>query len=265
LELERSAIPTDDTIQPATGYDDSGRQREKQAYFRERLAGSGGLIASVEDLTKFVAAQMKPGVFSSKMLDELHTRTHLSNGSLADTALGWSFKFNEYFGPYPEKNGGRSNCSAWIGFAPDHGVGVVVVTNCGGPSVDPIGRSLLERSVPNAYKPVRKDGFARVAPFTGVRWENDRPIVCVNDVWSPLVSIDGLSIDRIMEFASAEFGEKARKRFAEDLVELLSKFGHEPEWTVTLGLEKADGQIEELPVLMTKANRDIVWTNGPQQ
>ncbi len=265
LDLERTAIPTDDTIHPATGYDDSGRQREKQASFRERLAGSGGLVASVEDLTKFVAAQMKPGVFSSEMLEELHTRTSLSNGTLADTALGWSFKFNDYLGPYPEKNGGRSNCSAWIGFAPNHGVGVVVVTNCGGPSVDPIGRSLLERSVPNAFKPVRKDGFARVAPFTGVRWENDRPIVCVNDVWSPVVSIDGLSIDRIMEFANAEFGEKARKRFAEDLVELLSKFGHEPDWTVTLGLEKTDGKIEELPVLMTKANRDIVWANGPQQ
>jgi hypothetical protein len=97
-----------------------------------------------------------------------------------------------------------------------------------------------------------------------VRWENDRPVVCVNDVWSPLKSIDGIPIDRIMEFASQEFGSRAKKRFAEDLVKLLAKFGHQPKWTVTLGLEKTDGQIEESQVLMTKANRDRVREAGKQ-
>jgi len=33
-----------------------------------------------------------------------------------------------------------------------------------------------------------------------------------------------------MEFAHKEFGAKAQKRFAEDLVELLSTMGHDPEW-----------------------------------
>ena len=261
LQLGRTAIPTDNTVHPATGYDDSGRQRVREASARERLAGSGGLVASVEDLAKFVSAQMQAGVFSSEMLQELHTRTRLSGGNLADTSLGWSFEFNDRLGPYREKNGGRSNCSAWIGFAPEHGVGVVVATNCGGPNVDPIGLWLLERST----TPVLKDGFALVAPFTGVRWENDRPVVCVNDVWSPLKSIDGIPIDRIMEFASHEFGSRAHRRFAEDLVKLLAKFGHQPKWTVTLGLEKADGQIEESQVLMTKANRDRVWESGKHQ
>lgn len=157
LMLQRTAIQADDTVHPATGYDDSGRQREKPASFRERLAGSGGLVASVEDLAKFVAAQMKPGVFSKKMLDDLHTRSSRSDGILVDTGLGWSINFNKSLGRYPEKNGGRSNCSAWIGFAPEHGTGVVVVTNCGGPEVDEIGRLLLERSVPGTYKPVQKD------------------------------------------------------------------------------------------------------------
>jgi CubicO group peptidase (beta-lactamase class C family) len=260
LQLGRTAIPTDDTLDPATGYDDSGRQRVRKASARERLAGSGGLVASVEDLAKFVSAQMQANVFSSEMRKELHTRTSLSGGNLANTSLGWSFKFNDRLGAYLEKNGGRSNCSAWIGFAPDHGVGVVVVTNCGGPDVDSIGLWLLERST----TPVLKDGFARAAPFTGVRWENDRPVVCVNDVWSPLKSIDGIPIDRIMEFASQEFGSRAKKRFAEDLVKLLAKFGHQPKWTVTLGLEKTDGQIEESQVLMTKANRDRVREAGKQ-
>ncbi|MEZ6124196.1 MAG: serine hydrolase domain-containing protein [Planctomycetaceae bacterium] len=258
LQLTRTAIPVDDTVHPATGYDDSGRQREEKASLRKRLAGSGGLMTSAEDLAKFLAAQMQPGVFSADMLEELHTRTNLDEGMPADTALGWSFKFNEFLGPYPEKNGGRSNCSAWIGFVPGHGVGVVVVTNCGGPKVDLIGRMLLERSVSGAFKPVATSGYAKVAPFTGVRWESDQPVVRVNDQWLPLVSIDGIPIVRLMAFANDEFGSQAQKRFAEDLVELLSKFGHEPGWTVTLKLQKSDGQVEEQQTLMTHANRRIV-------
>ena len=61
-----------------------------------------------------------------------------------------------------------------------------------------------------------------------------------------------------MEFAQKEFGDKARKRFAEDLVELLSKMGHDPEWEVTLGLEKSDGQVEQLKIRMTEENRDLI-------
>jgi hypothetical protein len=61
-----------------------------------------------------------------------------------------------------------------------------------------------------------------------------------------------------MEFAEREFGELERKRFAEDLVELLSTMGHDPEWTVTLGLETKDGPVEHLQIRMTEDNRDLV-------
>ncbi len=97
--------------------------------------------------------------------------------------------------------------------------------------------------------------------YNGVRWENDRPVVRVRGRWSRLVSIDGLPVDRIMDFAHKEFGEKARKRFAEDLVEVLSTMGHEPEWSVTLALEKKDGSVEELEETMTAMNRSLVrWS-----
>lgn len=258
LQLKKTAIPTDDKLRPATGYDSSGWRSESKQSFRERLASSGGLVTSAEDLGKFLAAQMKPGVFSSEMLTQLHTESVMADGSTARTALGWSVSSSYYVGRILQKNGGRSNCSAWIGFAPEYGVGVAVVTNCGGPDVDSIGRWLLERSVPGAHQPVTKHGYAKVAPYTGVRWENDRPIVQVRNEWSPLVSINGLPIDRIMEFAQKEFGNKARKRFGEDLVELLSKMGHEPKWEVKLGLATKDGQVEHLQIRMTKENRDLV-------
>ena len=102
-----------------------------------------------------------------------------------------------------------------------------------------------------------KDGYAKVAPYTGVRWENGRPIVRVHDRWTPLVSIDGIPIDRIMDFANQEYGEIAHKRFAEDLVEVLSTMGHEPKWELTLGLESTSGQVEQLPIRMTEQNRKL--------
>jgi CubicO group peptidase (beta-lactamase class C family) len=257
LKLERTAFHVDAKFPVATGYSTPPQLPEGHSY-RERMAGSGGLVTSAGDLAKFLAAQMKPGLFTREMLAQLHTPSMLSNGSMAGTALGWSVRSNEFVGRILKKNGGRNNASAWIGFAPDHGVGVAVVANCGAPDVDPIGYWLLERSVPGGRNPVTKYGYAKVSPFTGVRWENDRPIVRVQDRWSPLVSIDGIQIDRIMEFAQSEFGGKARMRLAEDLVELLSKMGHDPEWKVTLGLKKEDGRVEQMQIRMTEENRTLV-------
>lgn len=258
LHLDGTAIQLDDRLAPATGYSSTIPRRAETHSYRERLAPSGGLVANVQDLAAFLAAQMEPGLFSSEMLEQLHTAATMPDGSMAETALGWGVRERGSVGRILKKNGGRNNCSAWIGFAPDHKVGVAVVTNCGGPSVDAIGYWLLERSVPGGHQPVTRYGYAKVAPYTGVRWDNDRPIVRVADRWSPLVSIDGLPIDRIMEFARSEFGDKARMRLAEDLVELLSKMGHEPQWTVTLGLETDSGQIEHVQIRMTEHNRNLL-------
>lgn len=246
-----------------TRYSRSRPRQDETHSYQQRLTPSGGLVTSARDLAKFLSAQMKPGVFSGEMLEQLHTEIELSDGSESGNALGWSIRSRVSTGLILKKNGGRNNCGAWIGFAPDHGVGVAVVTNCGGPNVDPIGYWLLERAVPGGRKLVTKHGFAKVAPYTGVRWENDRPIVSVRDRWSPMISIDGIPVERIMEFAHKEFGEKARMRFAADLVELLSTMGRDPRWEVTLGLEKTDGQVEHLKIRMTEGNRERVRRSSP--
>ncbi len=257
LQLERTAYHVDENLPVATGYTMTVQLPETHSY-RERLAGSGGLVTSVGDLAKFLAAQMQPGVFTSNMLAQLHTATKLQDGSPATRALGWRIDSTNPAGLILSKNGGRKNCSAWLGFAPEHGIGVAVIANIGGPDVDPIGQWLLERSVPGGSRPASKTGYSKVAPFSGVRWENDRPVVFVQDRWSPLASIDGIPIDRIMEFAQKEFRGAARMRFAEDLPQVLSTMGHNPKWEVTLGLETKDGQVEQIKVRMTEANRSRV-------
>lgn len=262
LQLERTAYHVDAELAVATGYTTPPQLPEAHSY-RDRMAGSGGLVTSVGDLAKFLAAQMKPGLFTSEMLAQMHAKTKMKNGTTISRALGWSIDLSRNVGLVLSKNGGRGNASAWMGFMPDHGVGVAVITNIGEPDVDSIGRWLLERSVPGARTPTSKHGYAKVAPFTGVRWEKDRPLVQVEDRWYPLISIDGIPMDRIVAFAQEKYGQIARKRFAEDLPEVLSSMGHDPDWEVTLGLEGEDGEVELRQIKMTEHNRNLVrkWIN----
>lgn len=258
MKLTHTAIQVDDSLRPATGYA-HGSQRKTTHSFKERLAGSGGLVTSVGDLAKFLTAQMQPGVLSDEILETLHTEAKLSDKSPSGRALGWAVRSIDGVGPILKKNGGRNNCSAWIGFSPKHGVGVAIVTNCGGPDVDPIGYKLLEQSIPlSQKKPVTSAGYAKVAPFTGVRWEDDQPIVCVAGNWGKLVSIDNIPISRIMKFATEEYDELAHKRFSEDLVEVLSKMGHDPDWKVSLAMQTSTGQVTRMKVIMTDDNRRLV-------
>ena len=160
--------------------------------------------------------------------------------------------------------------TVWI--APERDFAILACTNQGGDAAQaacdaavvallahhtaPAGKAPAPSS--DGDKPVTEHGYAKVAPFAGVRWKSDRPIVRVQGRWRPLVSIDGIPIDRIMEFAQKEFGDIAQKRFAEDLVELLAKMGHEPDWEVALGLQTSDGQVEEVKTKMTEENRNLV-------
>ena len=261
----------------ATGYGEDRPRVVTGNSYLGRLAGSGGLITSIAELSQFLIAQMptagnaQPENFlTTPMLADLHTATKLNDGSDASTALGWSVRERDSIGRYLKKNGGRSNTDAWIGFSPDAGVGVAVMTNGGGPDVDQIGIWLLERSVPDAdpekleRNPEVEEVFARVAPFTGVRWGSDdeadadfdQPTVEVRGEWLRLTAVEGIPIERLMQTARRRFGELARKRFTEDLVELLAAADHDPDWTVTLMLDRDDGKgPQPFEEKMTKAKR----------
>ena len=257
LELEHTAYHVDPELPHATGYTTPPRLPERYSYKR-RLAGSGGLVTSIGDLAKFLNAHLIPGRFSTNLLAELHTAVMLESGVPAGRALGWSIEGNHPAGRILGKNGGRKNCTAWIGFAPAHRVGVAVVSNIGRPDVDPIGRWLLERSVPGGHRPVTDHGYAKVAPFNDLRWENDVPVVRVGEHWAPLVSIDGIPIERIMQHARKEFEDRARMRFGEDLPEVLGTMGLKPDWELTLGLRGNDGAVRQMRARMTEANRGLI-------
>lgn len=265
LQLGHTAIHNDAELLAATGYARKRRGGGETTHsLIERLAGSGGLVTSTEDLAKFLIAQMEPGVFSSETLQQLHTETRLTGGSDSGTALGWRVRLLEEVGPILEKNGQRSNCSAWIGFSPEHQVAVAVVTNCGGPSVDPIGRKLLSQSIPVSRRKTPVDNAPpKVSPFTDVRFEGEQVIVTYDAAAYQWLQIDEVKVDDIVRSAKKRYGSKWQMRIAEDMVDVLWNMGHQPGKTVRLRLRRlaTDQVVRVESAPMTEENRAEVYRN----
>ena len=105
------------------------------------------------------------------------------------------------------------------------------------------------------------EGFPKRSPFTGVRWQESQPEVQLGKEWFKLVSLDEIPAAEIVAFSQRTFAEQWRKRFEEDLVELLTLMEHPPQDTVTLvvqSLTSSETSVRE-DVPMTYANRQAIW------
>ena len=115
---------------------------------------------------------------------------------------------------------------------------------------------LAARQSPRAERTVGK-GYPKLSPFAAVRWEESQPEIKVGGEWWELVSIDEIPAAEIVAFSQRTNGEKWRKRFEEDLVELLSRMGRPPGEAVDLKVRSLTS--EEMKTLedvtMTAANR----------
>ena len=106
----------------------------------------------------------------------------------------------------------------------------------------------------------RSDDFPELSPFQAVRWSEEIPEVQVDGDWYQLVSLDGISAGEIVDHCLSEHGRRWKKRFGEDLVQVLLEMGHEPGREVDLELQGADGTKVELnSVEMTEENRQAIW------
>jgi hypothetical protein len=103
-------------------------------------------------------------------------------------------------------------------------------------------------------------GYPKLSPFAAVRWQESRPEVELGDEWWQLVSIDDVPATEIVAFSQRTYGDLWRKRFEEDLVEVLAGMGHEPKKTVRLVVSPFGSSntrtLEDVP--MTKANRQAI-------
>ena len=111
-------------------------------------------------------------------------------------------------------------------------------------------------------QPDRPVPEALLAPFTGVRWQGDAPIVEVNALWFKLLSLDGTPVEAIVAYVKSRYprGDEWQKRFTEDLVQVLNNMGRPPGWKVALALESLEGgQRTTVTADMTRENRQEAW------
>jgi serine/threonine protein kinase len=68
--------------------------------------------------------------------------------------------------------------------------------------------------------------WGEATPFDALRWQGDTPEVAVDGEWYRLVAIDDLSSAYLVGFCQQNGGASWRKRFSEDLVQVLNRLGH---------------------------------------
>jgi len=111
---------------------------------------------------------------------------------------------------------------------------------------------------------LRREGeYPKAAPYSGLRFRADGvPEVELDGTWYELVAIDGDPVGEMLEWCREAFGGMARKRFAEDLVEVLERrSGRAPGDAVELSLRElgTGGEVLVENAPMTEANRQRIW------
>ena len=111
-----------------------------------------------------------------------------------------------------------------------------------------------------AYFASKEVDYPKRAPFSGIRWEEGEPVVKIGEEWVTLVSLDGIAARDIVAFSQRRYLLRWKKRFEEDLVEVLTRMGHEPKDTVRLVVRPLGSSetrtLED--VAMTEANRKAI-------
>ena len=101
----------------------------------------------------------------------------------------------------------------------------------------------------------------KLSPFTKVSCVGDKALVTYSGKEYELMGIDDLSTKQILEFCKKSYSGIWEKRFAEDLVEVMSRMGKEPGVSVKLTLKDLATDklitVDEAP--MTEGNRQAVW------
>ncbi|MHC5027263.1 MAG: S41 family peptidase [Planctomycetota bacterium] len=83
---------------------------------------------------------------------------------------------------------------------------------------------------------------AKLSPFDGVRFVDGMPEVELDGTWYEPLQIDGRAVTDIMDHCRRTWPGKAEKRFAEDLVEVLTGLGRAPAERIALHLRVLGGE-----------------------
>lgn len=234
------------------------------------MGPAGSVHMSLSDLSTYGTEHLRGHLGKGKLLSaETYKRLHAPR--LNQYAYGWGVKDGGAKTPYTTfwHNGSNTLWYAMVVFIPEKNMVVAVTANDGdhekaedaaweivndsakqfSAEVDSVSREFLQ-----------KVDYPKRAPFTGVRWGGDKPLVKIGEEWFTLVSLDGTAATAIVAFSLRTYANKWQKRFEEDLVEVLTRMGHEPKNTVRLVVSPLGSpETRTLDVPMTEANRRAIY------
>ena len=230
------------------------------------IIGPAGIVhMTLNDLCTFATEHLNGDLGAGKLLSA-ETCKLLHRPELDDYACGWVKK--EPDGEIPHTtywhNGSNTMWYALVVFIPEKKMVVAVTSNDGDiAKAEAAAWEIVKATVPAespGTDPVPPSEYSKKSPFNAVRWQETQPEVRLGNEWFKLVSLNKVPAVEIVAFSQQTYGDQWRKRFEEDLVELLTRMKHPPKDKVTLvvqSLTTSETSVRE-DVPMTTANRSAI-------
>jgi CubicO group peptidase (beta-lactamase class C family) len=115
----------------------------------DALAGAGANRSTAQDMIVFLEANLGLNETTLlKAMQESHKPRGLAGSTQMKIGLGWHIRIATDGETIQWHNGGTGGYRYFAGFGQDPPLGVVVLTNSGGPGDDDIGFHLLDPSIP---------------------------------------------------------------------------------------------------------------------
>ncbi len=279
LELSEAGFGPPKSPEPTTTAPGLDQPQGHRTFLRGKVAvgdkadntpimGPGATVhMTLSNLCAFARDQMRGELGEGKLLSA-ETYKLLHTPELDDYAFGWAFLAKPNGIPHKLywHNGSNTMWYALVVFIPEKNMVVAVTSNDGDFEQAEAAAWEIVKASANQFKDVRlartskaspSEDFPKKSPFAAVRWQEYEPEVKVGQQWFRLVSIDDLPAEEIVAFSRRTYGDAWRKRFEEDLVELLTRMGHSPQDKVTLVVQSLTSPetrtLADVP--MTAANR----------
>lgn len=101
--------------------------------------------------------------------------------------------------------------------------------------------------------------WKKVSPFEAVEWKQQRVNVSVDEKWYKLESINGYSLSQILSSSKRQYHEKWKKRFIEDIYEVLEGLDALTGMVVEVEMRTTEGVLEKKSLTMTTEKRAKTW------
>lgn len=234
------------------------------------MGPAGAVHMTLDDLCTYATEHMR-GELDDGQLLSAKTYKQLHAPELGRYACGWVLKKPSYEIAHKVywHNGSNTMWYALVVFIPDTNMVVAITSNdddyktaesAAWEIVKAVSQQFSPENDTESRKSLPTEAFPKKSPFSAVRWQESQPEVRLNGEWFKLISIDEKPATEILTFSQQADGDLWKKRFEEDLVELLSKMGHPPQDTVTLEVESLTSGKSSVRknVSMTEENRRMI-------